>query len=255
MTASRDPDRRIYGRRHGRRLRPGRRRLMQELLPKLRIAIPESGASLELAALFPGATEFWLEIGFGAGEHLATQAGAHPGIGLIGCEPFVNGVAALLGWIDRESLGNIRIHPGDGRDLLDVLPDASIGRVFILFPDPWPKTRHARRRLLGGETLAGLARVMKDGAELRLATDDPGQLRWMLEQMSRAPAFRWTARGPGDWRTRPADWPATRYEEKSASQGRASTFLRYARLARQPYSPAIGQIDPQYGKSTRYTVN
>ncbi len=233
MTASRDPDRRFYGRRRGRRLRPGRRRLMAELLPRLQIALPEVGGNLEPAALFAApVADVWLEIGFGGGEHLAAQARAHPEIGMIGCEPYVNGVAALVARIEAENIANIRILPGDARDLLDALPDASMGRAFILFPDPWPKARHARRRLVAPETLETLARILKDGAELRLATDDPGYLRWMLEHALRCDGLRWTARGPGDWRTRPADWPATRYQEKAASQGRKSTFLRFVRTAR-----------------------
>lgn len=243
MAASHDPGRRFHGRRHGRRLRPGRQRLMTELLPRLAVPLPPPGALLnpgedaigriDPVALFSGPVrDLWLEIGFGGGEHLAAQAQAHPEIGLIGCEPYINGVAALLGHVERDGIANVRIHPGDARDLLDALPDACIGRVFVLFPDPWPKKRHARRRLVSAETLAALARTMADGAELRLATDDPGYLAWMLEHLLRCPDFRWTARGPGDWRQRPADWPATRYEEKAAGQGRKSVFLRFVRMPR-----------------------
>lgn len=233
MMAERDPDRRFYGRRHGRRLRPGRRRLMDEFLPRLQIALPKAGEAMDPASLFATpVADVWLEIGFGGGEHLAAQASAHPEIGMIGCEPYINGVAALLARIEAGNIANIRLLPSDARDLLDTLPDASIGRAFVLFPDPWPKARHARRRLVAPETLDALARILKDGAELRLATDDPGYLSWMLEHALRCTDLRWTARGPGDWRTRPADWPATRYEEKAASQGRKSTYLCFVRTAR-----------------------
>jgi tRNA (guanine-N7-)-methyltransferase len=233
MTTASDPDRRFYGRRHGRRLRPGRRRLMAELLPRLQIVLPEADQRITPATLFATrVADVWLEIGFGGGEHLAAQARAHPEIGLIGCEPYINGVAALLAGIEADDIANIRILPGDARDLLDALPDASIGRAFILFPDPWPKARHARRRLVAPETLDTLARILKDGAELRMATDDPGYLRWMLEHAIRCAGLHWTATAPGDWRARPADWPATRYEEKAASQGRKSTYLRFVRTAR-----------------------
>lgn len=207
---------------------------MAELLPRLQIALPKAGGTLDPASLFAApVADVWLEIGFGGGEHLAAQALAHPGIGMIGCEPYVNGVAALLARIEAENIANIRVLPSDARDLLDALPDARIGRAFVLFPDPWPKARHARRRLVAPEALGALARILKDGAELRLATDDPGHLRWMLEQTLRCADLRWTARGPGDWRTRPADWPATRYEEKAASQGRKSTYLSFVRTARR----------------------
>lgn len=207
---------------------------MTESLPRLQIALPEMGGTLDPALLFAApVADVWLEIGFGGGEHLAAQARAHPENGMIGCEPYVNGVAALLARIEAENIANIRILPSDARDLLDALPDACIGRAFILFPDPWPKARHARRRLVAPETLDALARILKNGAELRLATDDPGYLRWMLEHALRCADLRWTARSPGDWRTRPADWPATRYEEKAASQGRKSSYLRFVRTTRR----------------------
>jgi len=226
-------DRRFYGRRQGRPLRPGRQRLLRDLLPRVRIDVPEEGIHLDPRALFdPRPREVWLEIGFGAGEHLAAQARAHPEIGFVGCEPFVNGVAGLLSQLDRDGLSNIRVHPGDARQLLAALPDASIGRGFVLFPDPWPKARHAKRRFICPTNLVALARVLIDGAELRLASDDPGHVRWMLEQLWRCSALVWTAQGPRDWRERPDDWPATRYEIKAGRAGRASAFLRFRRTAR-----------------------
>ena len=174
----------------------------------------------------------WLEIGFGAGEHLAAQAEAHPGIGFIGVEVFENGVARLVAEIDRRGLANIRIFPDDARMLLDALAPASLGRVFILFPDPWPKTRHHKRRLVSTATLDRLAVLMRPGAELRLATDDRDYLAWMLEHATAHPEFAWLARGPADWRERPADWPPTRYEEKARAAGRTPAFLRFARRDR-----------------------
>jgi tRNA (guanine-N7-)-methyltransferase len=202
------------------------------LLPQLAISLPENG-SLDPARLFATAPrEVWLEIGFGGGEHLATLAERHPEIGFIGCEVFENGIAKLLGEIERRGLGNIRIHADDARALLAMLAPRSIGRVFILFPDPWPKARHHKRRLIAPATLDRLADIMADGAELRLATDDPGYLAWMLEHVTVHSAFSWTARRPADWRERPPDWPPTRYEEKARRAGRTPAFLRFERRLR-----------------------
>jgi tRNA (guanine-N7-)-methyltransferase len=223
--------RRIYGRRRGRPLRPGRQHLTETLLPQLAIALPEHGL-LDPTALFARpVVQTWLEIGFGAGEHLAEQAEQHPDIGFIGCEVFENGVARLLGEIDRRGLSNIRIFADDARLLLDALPERSVGRVFILFPDPWPKQRHHKRRLVAPATLDRLAVLMPLGAELRLATDDRDYLVWMLEHVTAHPDFSWLARRPADWRNRPADWPATRYEQKARAAGRNPAFLRFVRRA------------------------
>jgi tRNA (guanine-N7-)-methyltransferase len=228
----------LYGRRRGRRLRPGRQRLLDEALPALRVRLPEDGGALDPRTLFdPPPPEVWLDIGFGAGEHLAYQAAAHRKVGIIGCEPYVNGVARLLAYLAERGLTNIRVFPDDARLLIDALADASVGRAFVLFPDPWPKRRHARRRVVSAETVAGLARIMTDGAELRLASDDAGQVRWMLEQILACPAFEWLARGPGGWRRRPPDWPATRYEEKAVRQGRRPVYLRFRRRRRGSAPP------------------
>ena len=192
------PTRRVYGRRRGRPLRQGRRRLTEGLLPQLAITLPPEGA-LNPTTLFPTPpAAVWLEIGFGAGEHLAAQAEQHPGTGFIGCEVFENGVARLIGEIARRDLGNIRIFADDARLLLDRLAPASIGRVFILFPDPWPKQRHHKRRLVAPATLDRLAIVMQPGAELRLATDDPDYLAWMLDHLTAHPDFVWAARTRAD---------------------------------------------------------
>ena len=224
---------RWYGRRRGHRLRKGRRDRLERLLPALRLAPPGPGGAVDLAAAFGAAPrDVWLEVGFGAGEHLAAQARAHPGIAMVGCEPYVTGVASLLSIIEREGLANIRIFDDDARLLLDALPEASIGRVFALFPDPWPKRRHHKRRFIAPHTLAALARVMKDGAELRFATDHMGYVRWTLDHAIRHPAFAWLARRPGDWRLRPLDGFETRYELKAAGQGLASVHLGFQRRHR-----------------------
>jgi tRNA (guanine-N7-)-methyltransferase len=230
MTEANPPlPRRVYGRRRGRPLRRGRQQQKETLLPRLAIELPESGR-LDPAALFvPPPAAIWLEIGFGAGEHLATQAERHPEIGFIGCEVFENGIARLIGDVAARGLRNLRIFPEDARLLLDALPPASLGRVFILFPDPWPKLRHHKRRIVAHATLDRLAAVMQAGAELRLATDDPGYLVWMLEHVTAHPAFTWLARRPADWRDRPPDWPPTRYEAKARAAGRVPTFLRFMR--------------------------
>jgi tRNA (guanine-N7-)-methyltransferase len=172
--------------------------------------------------------DVWLEIGFGSGEHLAHQARLNPDVGFIGCEPFVNGVAALLAAVASESLTNIRIFDEDARLLLPQLADASIGRVFLMFPDPWPKTRHHKRRFIQPATLDALARIMAPGGELRFASDDPGYVRWALWHVLRHPAFAWTAQGAADWRTRWADGVETRYEAKRLA-GRTPSYLTFVR--------------------------
>lgn len=223
------PQRLVFGRRRGRGLRPGRRARFAALLPRLSLPLPPGGALDPHTLSGPPFAPIWLEIGFGAGEHLAAQAASRPDIGFIGCEVFGNGIARLLGEIERRSLANIRIFSDDARLLLAALPPASIDRVFILFPDPWPKRRHHKRRIVARETLDRLAEIMADGAELRLATDDGDYLGWMLERATLHPAFEWLARGPADWRERPADWPPTRYEEKARADGRKPYFLRFRR--------------------------
>ena len=174
-------------------------------------------------------TDVWLEVGFGAGEHLAWQAEAHTQIGLIGAEPYVAGMAKLLSRIADKDLRNIRLYTEDVRDVVAAAPDASFGRIFILFPDPWPKTRHHKRRFIQMAMLDELARVMKRGAELRFATDDMSYLEWALERFCAHSAFRWMAESPADWRIRPPDWPETRYEAKAKKAGRKCSYLRFAR--------------------------
>jgi tRNA (guanine-N7-)-methyltransferase len=202
------------------------------LLPRLAINLPASD-HLDIAALFGNARpSIWLEIGFGGGEHLAQLAEQHPQTGFIGCEVFENGTVKLLAQIERRRLDNIRIFADDARLLMAALPPASVDRVFILFPDPWPKRRQHKRRIVSRATLDALAEIMTDHAELRLATDDADYLCWILEHITAHPAFEWLARRPGDWRERPPDWPPTRYEAKARAAGRPPAFLRVRRRPR-----------------------
>lgn len=199
---------RSFGRRNGRKLRTAKQDLLDTLLPELKISLPQA------ASLKPH-PPLWLEVGFGGGEHLAHQADLHPEIQFIGCEPYVNGIAGLLSHIEEHKLSNIRIYTDDARDLINSLPDASLGRVFILYPDPWPKNRHHKRRLISTEFLDSLARTMKSGAELRLATDSADYAAWMLERLLAHPAFKWTAKTCDDWLNPPPEWFPTRYEQKA----------------------------------------
>jgi tRNA (guanine-N7-)-methyltransferase len=221
----------IHGRRQGHRLRPERRRLLAERLPELELQVPEAGG-IDPATLFAGgARPLWLEIGFGAGEHLAAQACAHPEVGLIGCEPYIAGVASLLARAERDGTANLRIVVDDARLLLRALPDGCLERVFVLFPDPWPKTRHHKRRIVNPATVAEFARLLAPAGELRLATDDMSYARAMLLALATRPELVWLAERPGDWRARPADAPPTRYEQKAQSAGRVCVHLRYRRRA------------------------
>lgn len=220
--------RRIYGRRRGRKLRAGRRVLMDTLLPLLRVALPPAGM-LDPAALVPHAKDLWLEIGFGAGEHLAAQARAYPDVAVLGAEVFENGIAKLLATIERDGLANVRLFVDDARLLLACLPDRSLGRAFILYPDPWPKERHKKRRIVAPETLDQLARTLRPGAELRVATDDVDYAMWIGAALAVRTDFVELACVEGDWPDRPADWPATRYEQKAVAAGRVPWFFRLAR--------------------------
>ena len=212
-------ERTLYGRRRGKKLRAGQEALLDTLLPKLLIKLPLSEPL--------DARELWLEVGFGSGEHLVWQAEQHPDVTLVGCEPFINGVAKCLAHIERAGVGNVRLFNDDARLLMAALPERSLSRVFILFPDPWPKTRHHKRRFVQSETLDALARIMRPGAELRFASDDPGYFSWSLERLCAHRAFAWNAISPRDWRQRPADWPETRYEAK-ALHG-PPRYLRFVR--------------------------
>jgi tRNA (guanine-N7-)-methyltransferase len=213
VTVDQHPRHRLYGRAQGKPLSKRQQGLVDELLPRL--AIPAAGeAQLDPARLFASAREVWLEIGFGGGEHLAAQAARHADVGLVGAEPFLDGVAKLLTAIDERGLRNVRLHRGDARDLVRRLAPASIARAFILFPDPWPKTRHRKRRLIQPEFLNELARVLQPGAQVRFATDWADYAERALADFIGDGRYRWTAERADEWRVPPADHATTRYQEK-----------------------------------------
>ena len=227
----------IYGRRRGRPLRPGLRALIEDDLPALAIS-PDQVRGGPPAGLFdPPCSELWLEVGFGGGEHLAWQAARQAEIGsqvgLIGIDYFINGVASLLRRIKATpATERVRIYQGEAGELLDALPPASLDRVFILFPDPWPKRRHHKRRFIQETSVDRLAELMRPGAELRLASDDRGYVDWIMTHFHRHPAFDWLAESAAAWRCRPSDWPATRYEDKAVAAGRKPTYMRFRRNSR-----------------------
>ncbi len=227
MTDGRDPSRpKFFGRRKGRPLSASHQTYLDEALPGM--TLDPAAMPVRPADLFKGSvSDVWMEIGFGSGEHLIAQAQANPTVGLIGCEPFINGVAKAVRDAKTAGLENVLIYPDDARHVLNALPDGSLGRIFVLFPDPWPKKRHRMRRFIGPDNLDLLARVLRPGGELRCATDHPDYLDWMLFHVTASPAFRWQAERPDDWRRRPDDQPPTRYETKAlAGQPHYLRFLR-----------------------------
>ncbi len=202
-----------FGRRGGRPLSGRQRALMHELLPK--ISVPLAGESqLDPDTLFETAAEIWLEIGFGGGEHVSGQAAANPGVGLLASEVFFEGIAKLLGQIEDDALSNVRIWPEDARELVDGLAENSIDRAFILFPDPWPKARHQKRRIIQPDFLDALARIIKPGGRVRFATDVRSYADEALDRFLAHPAYTWTARSADDWRVAPQDHIQTRYQMK-----------------------------------------
>lgn len=226
------PHRNFYGRTRGKTLKPRQRVYLDEDLAPLSPGLvswednPER-TPLDLAARF-GDVPVWLEIGFGGGEHMVHQAARNPNVGIIGAEPFINGVAMLLGKIRAAGVTNLAVHPGDVRDVFDVLRPASIDRAFLLYPDPWPKKRHHRRRFVTPEHLEPLARVLKPGAIFRVATDIPDYVRQTLGEVPKA-GFSWLAENPGDWRQPWDDWISTRYEQKALREGRVPHYLTFRR--------------------------
>ncbi|MEM1236367.1 MAG: tRNA (guanine(46)-N(7))-methyltransferase TrmB [Pseudomonadota bacterium] len=224
------PWRNFYGRRKGKGLRASQETYLEEDLAALSPGPVEweenpDRAPLDLEARF-GGREVWLEIGFGGGEHMVHQAAQNPQVGIIGAEPYINGVAMLLGKIRSADLDNVAVHPGDARDLFDVLPKGSISRAFLLYPDPWPKARHHRRRFVTPEHLEPLAHVLAPGAIFRIATDIPDYVRQALEEVPRA-GFEWLAERPEDWRVPWGDWISTRYEQKALREGRRPHYLTF----------------------------
>lgn len=226
------PWRNFYGRLKGKALRPSQQAYLEEDLGRLSPGpvgwdVNPGRQPIDLKSLF-GGRDVWLEVGFGGGEHMVHQAARNPDTGIIGCEPYINGVAMLLGKIREADTGNVAVHPGDVRDLFDVLPDASIARAFLLYPDPWPKKRHHRRRFVTAEHLDPLARVMRRGAIFRVATDIPDYVRQTLETVPNH-GFEWLCEGPSDWREPWDDWRPTRYERKAVREGRTPHYLTFRR--------------------------
>jgi tRNA (guanine-N7-)-methyltransferase len=220
----------LYGRRKGKPLSPRRLRLMATLFRQRAIAVDEPPPA-SLATLFPNLpARVFLEIGFGGGEHLIAAALAEPESGFIGVEPYLNGMASAVAAIDDAKLANIRLFDGDAAHLLDWLPQASLAAVDLLYPDPWPKRRHWKRRFVSTENLDRLARVIAPGGAFRFASDIPAYVEWTLFHTIRHPAFEWTAERADDWRLPFAGWPGTRYETKAISAGRMPSYLAFTRI-------------------------
>ncbi len=219
--------RRLYGRSKGRPLRAGQSALVEALLPAL--SLPEEGP-LDSVGLFGDRRPLHLEIGFGGGEHLAYRADLLPDHGFIGAEPFLNGVVGALGHIRDQRLTNVRLHMADALDILERLPDASLRFVYLLHPDPWPKARHAKRRMVNHGPLDLIAARMEPGGEFRLGTDDPTYCRWAMMIMNQRRDFEWLGETPADFLERPGGWPETRYEAKARREGREVWYFRYRRV-------------------------
>jgi tRNA (guanine-N7-)-methyltransferase len=218
---------RLYGRSHGRPLRKGQQELVEKLLPQ--IAVPHEGP-VTSDALFGQSAPLHFEIGFGAGEHLAYRADLLPDHGFIGCEPFLNGVAGALMHIRDLGLANVRLHHGDALDALERVPDRALSFVYLLHPDPWPKARHAKRRMMNDGPLDLIAAKLKPGGEFRFGTDHPVYLRHALMLMRRhGHQFEWLVDGPQSWQQRPGGWCETRYEAKARRQGHEVWYFRYRR--------------------------
>lgn len=217
----------FFGRRKGKKLRDEQAGRIENLLPALRVDV---SGPLDPAGLFPSATEYWLEIGFGGGEHLAHMAAEHPHVGFIGCEPFVNGVAKLLAEVQARGLKNVRIHDGNASDVLARLPEGCLSRVYLLYPDPWPKRRQRKRRFVSEKSLAAIARLLKSGGEFRFASDIDDYVGWTLARLATSPDLVWTAERADDWRLPFVGWPGTRYEAKARREGRTPSYITARRV-------------------------
>ncbi|HET9904428.1 MAG TPA: tRNA (guanosine(46)-N7)-methyltransferase TrmB [Xanthobacteraceae bacterium] len=227
--AAPEPARAFFGRRKGHPLRPHQAGLFEQLLPRLAMDLA-TPAPQDLRALFdPAVEEVRLEIGFGGGEHLIAQARANPGVGFLGCEPFVNGMAKALAAIEAHGLRNVRLHFGDAAALLPWLPAAVLSRIDLLYPDPWPKRRHWKRRFVQAERIAEIARVLAPGGTFRFATDWPDYAAWTLERVLRSGALTWTAERADDWRKPWPGYVGTRYEAKAVRAGRMPCYLVFRR--------------------------
>jgi tRNA (guanine-N7-)-methyltransferase len=218
----------FFGRRKGHALKPRQAALLDALLPRLAIDLTKPAPS-DLRTLFDDADDVRLEIGFGGGEHLAAEAEREPRTGFIGSEPFVNGMAKALAAIEARKLGNIRLHHGDATELLAWLPPGALARIDLLYPDPWPKRRHWKRRFVQDDSVGALARLLKPGGEFRFATDIADYAAWTLERLSRSPDFTWTAERADDWRLPWPHFSGTRYEAKAKREGRAPCYLIFRR--------------------------
>ncbi len=219
---------RLYGRSTGHKLRKSQQELVDTLLPK--IAVPAEGEITALR-LFADGRPLHFEIGFGSGEHLASRAAMLPDHGFIGAEPFLNGVATALGHVRDQHLANVRLWRGDALEILQRIPDGALSFLYLLHPDPWPKARHAKRRMVNDRPVDLFAAKLKPGAEFRLATDDPTYLTWALMVMQRHVAqFEWLAEKPADFLEPPGGWIETRYGAKSRREGRRPYYLRYRRV-------------------------
>jgi tRNA (guanine-N7-)-methyltransferase len=219
----------FFGRRRGKSLSPLQADVMARLLPALKLDLA-SPPPASLRSLFPvGVDRVWLEIGFGGGEHFAHEARRLPQTGFIGVEPFVNGLAKLVAALDEEPLANVRLHDDDATVLLDWLPDASLAGIDLLYPDPWPKKRHWKRRFVSPVNLDRFARVVEPGGLFRFASDIDTYVEWTLEACREHGAFVPLSEDPEDWRTPYEAWPGTRYEAKAVREGREPAYLTFVR--------------------------
>ena len=219
----------FFGRRKGKRLRRHQAELLETLLPRLALDL-SSPAPEDLRALYATPVEaVRLEIGFGGGEHLIAEAARNPHHGFIGVEPFVNGMAKALAAIETQQLGNIRLHMGDATDVLAWLPPASLARVDLMYPDPWPKRRHWKRRFVQDRSVAAIARVLRSGGEFRFASDIADYTGWTLVRLLRSPDFAWLAECADDWRKPWPHFDSTRYEAKAVREGRMPCYLTFRR--------------------------
>ncbi len=228
-TSSAPKRRLLYGRQQGHKLRKNQQALFDTLLPGLSVG-DESGQPIDPVAVFDGAVDgVFLEIGFGGGEHLIARAQQNPARGFIGAEPFVNGVAKILAAIETSETRNIRLHHGDARDIIERLPDQSISGAYLLYPDPWPKKRHNKRRFVNEENIDQLHRILRPGGHFMFASDIPDYVRWTLGRMLRSGGFTWTAESKKDWAEPPEGWPGTRYEAKALREGRRAHYLHFCK--------------------------
>ena len=223
----------IYGRRQGHRLHPRQAQRIATMLPRLQpdLSLDDLSAWFDDGKAVPRLFQFALEIGFGGGEHLAARAQSTKNIGYVGCEPFINGVAKLLGHIEAQALDNVCVHHGDARDVLAAMPAASIAVAYLLYPDPWPKKRHHKRRFVNQENLHSLFRVLTPDAYFLVATDIADYADWTLAAIRAHGGFSWQAKQRRDWMTPPAGWPGTRYEQKALAAGRVPHYLEFKRRA------------------------